>query len=130
VTFLNVKDFAMAQEISINYLGPSEILFNDLVSVLGGQCDINLELRESNAKDRSAIDPTIIVAAIGVASAAIPVLLKGLFEILAPTAKIVLKGKNGRSIEVPVGTPDERIRELMDLTKGLDNEEIAIGEDK
>jgi hypothetical protein len=107
--------------------GSIELLKDDLDEVLGQESSVSLHLKTPDAElERSAIDPTVLVALIAAAGVGLPKLIEGLFGLLTTKEKIVLKGKSGRSVEIPANTPDDRLPELIDMAKELDVAEITL----
>jgi len=78
----------------------------------------------------ASIDTSTLVAIIGLGSAAISALITGLFRVLEKrqerVGKIVLKGANGASVEIPADTPRHELKELVALAAGLDQPRIQI----
>ena len=77
--------------------------------------DVKLELRTPKKKYRS-IDPTILVAVVGAASAGLGALITGLLQVGQQMAarKIVLEGQGGSKLEVPANTSFEKIDQLLE----------------
>ena len=88
--------------------------------------DVGLHLRNNPDLDRASIDPTVLVALIGTGGAALTALIQGILQILTPKQTLVLRGKSGRSLEVPASTSKEKLLELVDTVKELDVEEIIV----
>jgi hypothetical protein len=107
--------------------GSVELLKDDLDEALGADSGVDLRLDSPGKEpDRSPIDPTVLVAVVAAAGAGLPKLIECLFGLLSSKEKIVLKGKSGRSIEVPANTPDVRLREFIGMARTLDVEEITL----
>jgi hypothetical protein len=89
--------------------------------------DIVLEVRRREDGYRS-IDPTILVAIIGGAGAALGTFISGLLKIseIRKGHKIIIQDKNGARLEVPADTPIEKIYELIKLLKNMENPRILI----
>jgi hypothetical protein len=90
--------------------------------------DSQLEIREPTKKWR-AIDPTILVAIIGVAGTGLGALVTGLFQIGQQMAakKFVLEVGGGQKLEVPANTPPEQIDHLLDkLAEMVDVKKISV----
>jgi hypothetical protein len=113
-----------------------EIQSNELYSLLLEELhvaneELRFELRFNPWVTRSPInDPTVLVAIVAGVSASISTLINGIFRILEnrqqKNGRILLVGKDGRSVEVPAGTPKEEIQALIELTKNLDLAKIEI----
>jgi hypothetical protein len=107
--------------------GSVELLKDDLEEVLGQDSRVTLQLKTPDAElERSAIDPTVLVALIAAAGAGLPKLIEGLFGLLTNKEKIVLKGRGSRSVEIPADTPNDRLPELIRMAKKLDVAEITL----
>jgi ABC-type Fe3+ transport system permease subunit len=92
--------------------------------------DVRLELRHPKSKLRSATATSVLVAIVAGSSAAMSALITGLLKVLerkqSVDGKLVLRGANGASIEVPASTSDGRLQELIELTKSLDCSRITM----
>lgn len=101
-----------------------EIIRKDLdISNLG----IYFSLK-SKLKGFRSIDPTILVAIIGSSGVALAALISGLFNIAKErkSQKIVIQGKDGASLEIPVDTPPEKISELVKQLRYMDRPRIIF----
>jgi hypothetical protein len=91
---------------------------------------ITFELRKQNTRYLDPVlDPTVLVAIIGVFNVGLTALIAGLFKMMENRGKkgiIVLVGKTGRRIEIPAGMSDEEISILIEKSKELDIETVRI----
>lgn len=98
-----------------------------LYNLLKESISVDLELLSTNSpKTRGGVDPSIIVAIIGSSSVLIGAIITGLFQIAAQAriGKITIKGKSGRSIEIPIKSSEEVIASAVEAAKQLDIERI------
>lgn len=98
-----------------------------LKDTLPQDLDIALFLRPS-AEGMRSIDPTVLVAIVGMASATIGVLLGGLFKIMEKTREqtIIITGKSGRKIEIKGKPTQAMIEQCIKTAKELDIDRILI----
>ena len=84
--------------------------------------DIALEIRKSVVKKRT-IDPTVLVAAVGVIGTALGALITALLQVARQRAsqKIVLVWSNGQSLEVPADMSSEELDNLIEKLKRSDD---------
>lgn len=100
--------------------------------------DIVLETRKRELDDRS-IDPTILVAIVGIVSTGLGALIKGIWEVAKQkfARTIIIQTPAGSRIEVPVGVSSEEldllVKKAMDLDanreaqkKDSDKEDIKV----
>ncbi|MDQ3819860.1 MAG: hypothetical protein M3362_19605 [Acidobacteriota bacterium] len=80
-----------------------------------GGSDVKLEIRTQKVKYRS-LDPSVMVAIVGAASAGLGALITGLLQIGQQMAasKITLESQSGAKLEVPANTPSDKIDHLLD----------------
>jgi len=119
----------MKQEIVIiNASTLSAVTKKRLREVLPEEPDIVLALRPA-AEEIRTIDPTVLVAIVGMGGTAVGTLLGGLLKIVEKTKEqtITITGKTGRKVEI-TGKPDEELlRQCIKLAKELDVDRIEIG---
>jgi hypothetical protein len=91
--------------------------------------DGSLELQDSQTSQRSP-DQTVLVAIVAGTSAAVSALFAGLLRLVETrfnrTAKIVLRGSDGTTVEVPVGTTKEELEQLVTIAKRLTGPEVRL----
>ena len=91
--------------------------------------DGSLELQDSQTSQRSP-DQTVLVAIVAGTSAAVSALFAGLLRLVETrfnrTAKIVLRGSDGTTLEVPVGTTQEELEQLVTIAKRLTGPEVRL----
>jgi hypothetical protein len=99
-------------------------LFEDALPLDSG---IQLDLRERDAPDRS-LDPTVLVAVVGAVGPVLAALVRGAVEAAKAkhAGRIVLRGRTGRSVEVPASTPIEQLDLYIRKAKQLDTESLEI----
>jgi hypothetical protein len=88
---------------------------------------INLQL-ETDPHNTRSIDPTILVALVTASGVVLSALINGLI-LVAQTKnqeKLILQGRNGARLEIPVNTPSKKIDEYIDKLKQIDVEHIHI----
>ena len=100
-----------------------ETLEGLLAAELAQDSNISLEIRRSRA-----LDPTVLIALIGLVGTGVGALVTGLLNIAAKDgeSKIVLQGQTGRRVEIPANTPTDRLAEYIELAKQLDVDRIEI----
>ena len=88
---------------------------------------------EEEAEGTRSLDPSVLVAIVGGGVKLLTTALTSLVSIFLAEYKgkadksnrqIVLKGKNGREIQIPADTPTEKIQEYIQLVKELEMEEL------
>ena len=88
-----------------------------------------LELQEGDTSLRSP-DQTVLVAIVAGTSAAVSAVFTGLLRLVETrfnrTAKIVIRGADGTTVEVPVGTTQEELEKLVDIAKRLTGPEVRL----
>lgn len=91
-----------------------------------GQQDIVLETRERQTGDRT-IDPTVLVAIVGVAGTGLGALITILCEVAKGklARKIIIQSPAGSRIEVPVPVPAEELDRLLEKLRDLDTNREA-----
>jgi hypothetical protein len=95
---------------------------------------LQFEEKRKRSRTRAWSDPSVLVAVVGGTSAAVSALIAGLFRVIESQsgdkpkvdAKIIMKGSNGRSLEVPAGTSLEDVQRLVELTASLDGTPTRI----
>ncbi|SRR5258708_1088492 len=91
--------------------------------------DGSLELQDAQTSQRSP-DQTVLVAIVASTSAAVSALFTGLLHLVETrfnrTAKIVLRGSDGTTVEVPVGTTHEELEQLVTIAKRLTGPEVRL----
>lgn len=116
--------------LSSNALDSKE-LFDILSGELASVDAYHFELKERSDLFRSpGLDQTTLIAVVAGTSAAITALINGIFRLIETrynrTAKVVIRGSDGTTVEVPMGTPPQELRELVDVAKTLNRPEIRI----
>jgi len=92
---------------------------------------VRLELRPVTSQMRSpVVDSSVLVAVVAGGSAALSALVSGLLKVLEKrrdnTAKVVIRGSNGATIEFPADTPPEALPRLVEFAKSLDDPRIEL----
>lgn len=84
--------------------------------------NIKFDIQDHPIPSRGALDPTALVALITGISAVATVLIQGLLKVFEKKAgKIVLQGKAGNKIEIPLGLSFNEAEEYIELAKKLDD---------
>jgi hypothetical protein len=85
--------------------------------------DIRLKVERTRA-----LDPPLLIAALGAIGTCLGPLITGLLSIAAkkPAQKIVLIGRSGRRIEVPADTSPAKLARYIEDAKQLDVERIDV----
>lgn len=103
----------------------SELLTEEVVLPVGGQ----FELRPGATSLRSP-DQTVLVAVVAGTSAAVSALFTGLLRLVEVrfnrSAKIVLRGTDGTTVEVPVGTSQDELDKFIGIAKRLSAPEVRL----
>ncbi len=113
----------MADQITLECSSVSpESLIGLLVPVIGP------EAGELKLVRYRSLESAVLVAVVGSLGAAVGALISGILRIAEQrgTAKIVLQGRSGRRIEVPVNTPADKIQTYIEHAKELDIELIQF----
>ncbi|MFX0195168.1 MAG: hypothetical protein ACFFCW_03515 [Candidatus Hodarchaeota archaeon] len=92
-----------------------------------GMAGYKLELRDVSIQLRG-IDPTVLVAIVGVVSTGLGALITGLLRVAQQTAakKIILQSKNGQRIELPSDLSPEKVDEWIEKLKKMDGPTILL----
>ena len=98
----------------------SEALMQKLSNLQNVQ-DLEIEIYPTDKVYRGVETP-ILVATISASSALVAVIVKEWISWAKKSLsnQIKLTGANGRSIEIPAGTPDDEIMKYIDLVRELD----------
>lgn len=101
------------------------VMLNDRLSNLSNPPE--LLIKPSISRFRT-LEPSILVAIVGGASAALGALITNLLKIAQQRKiqKIVIQGKSGAKLEVPADTPSERIDELLEKVREMDTPHILL----
>lgn len=112
----------------LSYEIPADQLRVMLGEYLAELSDAPLLSLENEPSRFRAPEPTIIVALVSGAGVALGTLLGGLLKIAerSKNQKIVIHSKSGAKLEVPADTPLERIDELVERLRGLDEPRILL----
>lgn len=103
-----------------------EALRAELDSYLGvGRGDVSLKVVAATSTHRTGLeDPAVLVAVISSIGAAVGTVLNGIFSVLsargARSEKIVVRGKDGASVEFPADLEQDQIPRLVELVHELD----------
>lgn len=75
-----------------------------------------------------SLEAAVLIAIVGAAGTALGALITGVLKVAAQkgTRSVVIHGRSGRKIEVPVDTPSERLEEFVRLAKDLDVDRITF----
>lgn len=116
-------------QISINpdIMTASEMKMYLETQPLNTNADLSLEVRKNPVIYRG-IDPTILVALIGVLGVGIGSLLTGLLQIAQKSkeGKIIMQTHDGQRLEVPSDTTMDEIDQLITKLKKLDDTTVKI----
>lgn len=103
----------------------ANLLIREMTLPEGG----SLELQDGPASQRSP-DSTVLVAIVAGTSAAVSALFTGLLRLIETrfnrTAKIVIRGTDGTTVEVPAGTTTEELEKLVSIAKRLSGPEVRL----
>jgi len=87
---------------------------------------IDLEVQEIHAHGAIS-DPTVLVAIVSGASAAITAIIMGLFKLLEKTnQKIVIQVQDGSRLEIPRNTSKKKIEELIGLMHKMEVKRVRV----
>ena len=105
----------------------SASLMELLQTQLTGEEGVKLELRAGTSLFRP-IDATVLIAVISAGSAVLTSLIAGALAIAAKkkSERVVLRGRSGRSLEIPADTPLPQVKQYAELVKELDLESIEF----
>jgi hypothetical protein len=83
---------------------------------------------ESERSRFRTLDPSVLVAIVGVSGTALGSVVTGLLKIAQDkkSQKIVIQSKDGAKLEVPSDTPSERIEELVKKLRMMDAPHIYL----
>ena len=86
-------------------------------------------LRSLEIDDRS-VDSNIFIAIASAAGGALTALIAGLLGVASQSKSrsVIIKGRSGRSIEVPSDIPTERIREYVRIAREIDIDRIELSD--
>jgi len=118
----------MQREIVIVSAEVSVILLKQVLEALPPEGpDIALELRPGPSLFR-APDPLVLVAVISASGAVVGALIAGVLSVARQTKSrtVTLRGRTGRSIEMPADTPPSKVQEYVALAKDLDLDRIEF----
>ena len=89
--------------------------------------DLTLETRHLSSNFRG-LDPIVLVALVGASGTCLGALVTSLLKVAqqGKTKKIVLQSKSGHRLEVPADTPPEKINEMIEKIKEMDEPSINI----
>lgn len=91
--------------------------------------EAELELRRPG-RLRSGLEQTVVVAIVAGTSAAISALISGVLRLIEiqynRTAKIVIRGADGTTVEVPFGIKPEELERLAEVAKSLNRPEMKL----
>lgn len=87
---------------------------------------IDLEVQKISAHGAIA-DPTVLVAIVSGASAAISAIIMGLFKLLERNnQKIVIQAQDGSRLEIPKKTSKKKIEELISLMHQMEVKRVRV----
>lgn len=100
-------------------------------AIVANSASITFEVRPASSRLRSPVtDSSVVIAVLAGGAATLSALLTGLLKVVErrqdKAGKIVLKGSNGATVEVPAGTPAPAVAELIELAKRLDQPRITL----
>ena len=98
-----------------------------LTDEIDDSADVAFETRETDVVIRG-IDPTVLVAVIGAAGVALGSLVTGALRVAEKrrAGKVILRARDGTTVEFPVETPMETVDEYISRAKTLDLDRIEI----
>jgi hypothetical protein len=105
----------------------AEEMYAELALALAGT-GVEIRLDEPSARTRFALETAVLVAVVGASSAAFTALITGLLKLLEKRReqKVVVRGKDGASVEFPAGLPPAEQQRLVELARSLDRPQIEI----
>lgn len=118
----------MIHEIAIESPHTLSVVMKELLKeALPEGLDITLVLRPSREGVRN-IDPTVLVAIVGMAGTAVGALLGGLFKIMEKTKEqtVTITGKSGRKIQITGKPTQELLDHYVQIAKELDVDRIEV----
>lgn len=85
--------------------------------------DVQLRLERTRS-----LEAAILIAMVGAAGTALGALITGVLKVAAEKGAriVVIHGRSGRKIEVPVDTPADRLEEFVRLAKDLDVDRVIF----
>jgi hypothetical protein len=94
----------------------------------GWDTSVTLKIEQPQVKATRTIDPTVLVAIIGIVGTSLGALIAGLLQILQEKhrERIVLVTKSGLRIEVEARNAMDKVPELIKLVQSMDVEIIRI----
>jgi len=114
------------------FIASKEFRNDDLIQRLERSPDwssreIRLLLRKSDQEFRT-IDSTVLVAVVSALGAGVGALISGLLNIAkeSKTNKLIIKDKNGRTLEIPAEYPMEKVKELVQILREMETAKIEI----
>ncbi len=116
--------------ISANGLAPHD-LRDALTPFVGKPSELlRLDVRPEIGSRSAHMDTTVLVAIVSGASASLTVLLQGLLRLIESRrmrdGKIVIRGDNGTTVEVPAGTSPAELQQLAETARSLDHPVIRL----
>jgi hypothetical protein len=109
-----------------------ELSLDDIKVGLENQMDwannsINLQV-ETNSNANRNLDPTVIVAVLGIVGTGIAPLISGLLNIIKVKRELYIEihAKDGRILKVPADTDDEKLEKLIQAMQKMEMERIEI----
>jgi hypothetical protein len=123
----------MSYEIRISSRSvPPGALCRELRSQLGPESqDISLDVVTPTGAHRTGIEAVVLVAVISSSSGLVQAVINGVFSLLAsrrqrPSGQVVIRGKDGATVEFPPDLEPEQIPRLVELTRALDAPTIEL----
>ena len=89
---------------------------------------VTTKLKQHGPRRRGGIEPTVLVAIVSTAGAAVGAFLTGVLQIARErkAAKIVLQDKDGRRIEFPADAEPERVDALVDELRAMERPKVTV----
>lgn len=98
-----------------------------LLTLLEAEIPKNPTIRLEVKRSRS-VETAVLVALVGVVGTGLGALITGLLKVAEQKRanRVVLQGRSGRRLEIPVGVPPETITEYVRVAKELDIDRIEL----
>lgn len=126
----NSPDTVTPREVEVYWDHVASVVLKQQLQLQLRAQTVALELRRAAAHGAIS-DPTVLVAVVSGASAAMTAVIMGLFRLLEGRhQKIVLQAKDGSRLEIPWNTPKERIEELIALVHQMQLDRIRVVDEK
>ena len=108
-----------------------ELTLDEIKTKLEKQIDWNtkaIDLQVGSNSTHRNIDPTIIVAVLGIIGTSLAPLISGLLDIIKSKKELYIEihAKDGRILKIPADIDEEKLDRLIQTIQKLDTEKIEI----